>query len=67
MPKCIELLTCDWVISILCYQAIEKVHLIKWPVSVYKFLTPSGLFYIIFFAYFSHLNDSDHQTHFNIT
>ncbi len=25
------------------------------------------LFYFIFFAYLSHLNDSDHQTNFNIT
>ncbi len=25
---------CDWLISNLCYQAIEQVHLIKWPVSV---------------------------------
>ncbi len=23
-----------WLISILCYQAIEQVYLIKWPVSV---------------------------------
>ncbi len=35
MPKCIELLPCDWLISYLCYQAIEPVYLIKWPVSVY--------------------------------
>ncbi len=35
MPKCIELLTCDWLISNFCYQAIEQVYLIKWPVSVY--------------------------------
>ncbi len=35
MTKCIELLPCDWLISNLCYQAIEQVHLIKWPVSVY--------------------------------
>ncbi len=35
MPKCIELLPCDWLISNLCYQAIEQVYLIKWPVSVY--------------------------------
>ncbi len=34
MPKCIELLPCDWLISNLCYQAIEQVYLIKWPVSV---------------------------------
>ncbi len=34
MPKCIELLPCDWLISNLCYQAIEHVYLIKWPVSV---------------------------------
>ncbi len=33
MPKCIELLPCDWLISNLCYQAIEPVYLIKWPVS----------------------------------
>ncbi len=35
MPKCIELLPCDWLISYLCYQAIEQVYLIKWPVSVF--------------------------------
>ncbi len=34
MPKCIELLPCDWLISNLCYQAIEQVYLIKWPVCV---------------------------------
>ncbi len=34
MHKCIELLPCDWLISNLCYQAIEQVYLIKWPVSV---------------------------------
>ncbi len=36
MPKCVELLSCkcDWLISNLCLQAIEKVYLIKWPVSV---------------------------------
>ncbi len=31
MPK---LLPCDWLISNLCYQVIEQVYLIKWPVSV---------------------------------
>ncbi len=31
----IELLPCDWLISNLCYQAIEQVYLIKWLVSVY--------------------------------
>ncbi len=35
MPKCIELLPCDWLISSLCYQAIEQVFRIKWLVSVY--------------------------------
>ncbi len=35
MPKCIELLPCDWLIRNLCYQAIEQVYLIKWPVSIY--------------------------------
>ncbi len=34
MPKCIELLPCDRLISNLCYYAIEQVYLIKWPVSV---------------------------------
>ncbi len=34
MPKCIELLPCDWWICNLCYQSIEQVYLIKWPVSV---------------------------------
>ncbi len=33
MPKCFEFLPCDWLISNLCYQAIEQVYLIKWPVS----------------------------------
>ncbi len=33
MPKYIELLPCDWLISNLCYQATEQVFLIKWPVS----------------------------------
>ncbi len=37
MPKCIELLPCDWLISNLYYQAIEQVYLIKWPVSVFIF------------------------------
>ncbi len=32
MPKCIELLSCDWLICNLCYQAIEQVYLIKWLV-----------------------------------
>ncbi len=27
MPKLIELLPCDWLISYLCYQAIEQVYL----------------------------------------
>ncbi len=35
MPKCFELLPCDWLISNLCYQAIEQVYLIKWLLSVY--------------------------------
>ncbi len=35
MPKCIELLPWDWLISNLCYQAIEQMYLIKWPVSIY--------------------------------
>ncbi len=30
----LQLLTCDWLISNLCYQAIEQLFLIKWPVSV---------------------------------
>ncbi len=34
MPKCIELLPYDWLIRNLCYQAIEQMYLIKWPVSV---------------------------------
>ncbi len=38
MPKCIELLPCDWLISNLCYQAIEHIFLIKWPVSVYIYI-----------------------------
>ncbi len=36
MPKCIELLPCDWLISNLCYHAIEQVYLIKWPVNVHQ-------------------------------
>ncbi len=47
MAKCIELLPCDWLISNLCYQAIEQVYLIKWPVSVYSGL--SCLPHIIFY------------------
>ncbi len=27
-----------WLISKLCYQAIEPVYLIKWPVSVYIYI-----------------------------
>ncbi len=38
MPNCIELLPCDWLISNLCYQAIEQVYLIKWPMSVYIYI-----------------------------
>ncbi len=34
MPKCIELLPCDWLISNLCYQAIIQVYLIKFPATV---------------------------------
>ncbi len=36
--KCIELLPCDWLISNLCYQAIEQVYIIKWLVSVYIYI-----------------------------
>ncbi len=32
--KCIELLPSDWLISNLCYQAIEQMYLIKLPVCV---------------------------------
>ncbi len=32
MPKCTELLPCDWLISNFFYQAVENVYLIKWPV-----------------------------------
>ncbi len=28
----------DWLISNLCYQAIEQVYLIKWSVSVYIYM-----------------------------
>ncbi len=38
MLKGIELLPCDWLISNLCYEAIEQVYLIKWPVSVYIYI-----------------------------
>ncbi len=34
MHKCIELLPCYWLISNLCYQAIEQVYPIKWLVSL---------------------------------
>ncbi len=34
MPKCIELLPCDWLISNLCYQAIKQLYLIKLPLCV---------------------------------
>ncbi len=36
--EAIELLTCDWLISNLCYQAIEQVYPIKWLVSVFIFI-----------------------------
>ncbi len=36
--KTISSLSCDWLISNLCYQAIEQVYLIKWPVSVYIYI-----------------------------
>ncbi len=42
MPKCIELLPCDRLISNLCYQAIEQVYLIKWPVSVFTIFVITG-------------------------
>ncbi len=47
MPKYIELLSCDWLISDLCYQAIEQVSLIKWPGECIfklqvKYLTPEA-------------------------
>ncbi len=48
MPKCIELLPCDWLISNLCYQAIEQVSLLKWPhwpVSVYTCVP--GIYHIV--------------------
>ncbi len=35
MPKCINLLPCDWLINNLCYQEIEQVYLIKCPMRVY--------------------------------
>ncbi len=38
IPKCIELLPFDWLISNLCYQAIEQVYLIKWPVNIYIYV-----------------------------
>ncbi len=41
-PKGIELLPCDWLISNLCYQAIEQVYLIKWPVSVCVYVRLAG-------------------------
>ncbi len=37
-----QLLSCDWLISNLFYQAIEQVYLLKWPVSVYINCTNSG-------------------------
>ncbi len=48
MPKCIELLPCDWLISNLCYQAIEQVYLILWPVSVCIYIQQ---FIILLFGY----------------
>ncbi len=52
MPKCIELLPCDWLISNLCFQAIEQVYLIKWPVSVCMYI------YIYIYMYFFFLSFS---------
>ncbi len=49
MPKYIELLSCDWLISNLRYQAIEQVYLIKWPVSVYIYI----YIYIYIFFFFN--------------
>ncbi len=40
----IELLPCDWLISNLCYQAIEQVYLIKWLVSVYCIIIKCKIF-----------------------
>ncbi len=51
MPKCIELLPCDWMISNLCYQAIERVYLIKWPVSVYIYVCVCIYIYICICMY----------------
>lgn len=33
MPKCIELLLCDWLNRYLHWQAVRQVYLLKWPVS----------------------------------
>ncbi len=52
MPKCIELLPCDWLISNLCYQAIEQVYLIKWPVSVYIYIYIYIYITFIYFYYY---------------
>ncbi len=34
LTKFTELLPCDWLISNVCYQAIEQLYLIKWPGSL---------------------------------
>ncbi len=38
MPKCMELLPCDWLISNLCYQAIEQVYLM----ALFHCMVPHG-------------------------
>ncbi len=42
MPKCIDLLPCDWLISNLCYQPIEQVYLIKWHCTTCRTLKQMG-------------------------
>ncbi len=43
MPKCTELLPCDWLIRYLHEQAVEQVFLIKWLVSVYTQVIASNM------------------------
>ncbi len=59
-PKCIELLPCDWLISNLCYQAIEQVNLISGRrVCVYM--------YMYIYIYIKHNNFLFHIIIINIT
>ncbi len=64
MPKCIELLPCYWLISNLCYQAIEQVYLIKWPVSAYVYIYIYIYMYILLLLFYSVVEISFHRYDF---